>query len=67
MKKKAVSLKEWLAAITLLQFKKGHLSNGWLQLELQINSISLKKGWLQELVSKKHSTFENTKTLQVPF
>ena len=26
-----------------------------------------KRGWLQVLVSKKHSTFENTKSLQVTF
>ena len=24
-----------------------------------------KKGWLQELVSKKHNTFENTRSLEV--
>ena len=42
-----------------------HLSNGWLQLELRINPKSLKKGWLQVLVSKKHSIFENTRLLQV--
>ena len=45
--------------------EKSHLWNGWLQLELRIDPKSLKKGWLQVLVSKKHSIFENTRLLQV--
>ena len=42
--KSTVNLKECVAAIALLQLKNGHSSNGWLQLRLQINSISFKKG-----------------------
>ena len=45
--------------------EKGHLSNGCLQLDLKINSITLKKGMTAGACSKKHSTLENTRFLQV--
>ena len=55
------SKSECVAAFALLFCS---LSNGWLQLKLRINSILLKKRWLQVLVSKKHSSLENTRSLQ---
>ena len=40
-----------------------YISNGWLQLELELTQYLWKKGWLQVLVSKKHSKLENTRSL----
>ena len=56
--KNTVNLKECVAAFALLFC---YSSNGWLQLELRINSIPLKKG------KKKHTTLENTRSLQKTF
>ena len=42
--KKAVNLKERVAAIALLLQKNGNSLNGWLQLDLRINSIPLEIG-----------------------
>ena len=55
--KNTVNLKECVVAFALLFC---YSSNGWLQLELRINSIPLQK----VLFSKKGRTRENTKSLQ---
>ena len=41
--KNTVNLKEWVNSITLLKQRKSNSSNGWLQMDLWINSIPMKK------------------------
>ena len=45
--------------------EKGNSLNGWLQLDLWINSIPMKKGMTESACLKEHNTIENTRLLQV--
>ena len=58
--KNTVNLKKCLAAFPLLFCCS---SNGWLQLELRINSIPLEKGMTISVCFKENNTLENTKLI----
>ena len=61
---KTVNLKECVAAVTLI-IEKSNSSNGWLQLDLRINSITLKKGMTASACLKETQSLENTCLLQM--
>ena len=50
--KNTINLKECVAAIALLLYKKHHSWKKWLHLKLWINSIPFKKRWLQVLAQR---------------
>ena len=50
--KNTINLKECVAAIALLLYKKHHSWKKWLHLKLRINSIPFKKRWLQVLAQR---------------
>ena len=62
--KNTVNLKEWVAPLALLFCYSSMDGCNW---NCELSQYFWKKGWLQMLVSKKHSTTENNRSLQKAF
>ena len=62
--KNTVNLKEWVAPLALLFCYSSMDGCNW---NCELSQYFWKKGWPQMLVSKKHSTTENSRSLQKAF